>query len=333
MVAAGEIGAGAGLAVSDRAGRGGRAVEHLDRRAAGLSPGDGRQVAIPVRAGGPGRAGRRAPTRRPTEDRRRAGRSGRGGHTGADPDRCHALVAGIDGRRQRPVEIHGRADLEDLRAQAASPRHVQAVHRPAVHRQGPRHRRSLSRPAGEGAGAMRRREEPDPGVGPLGAGVADDAGHARAAHPRLRPPRHHHPVRRTGRGHRRGDRLDPPPPPRRGVPQVPDQVGQAGAVSVGRAPDLRQLQHPQGAHDPGLASRASAFPHALHPDLLVLAQPGRTLVRASTRRSTARMRSWPPTTAPWSTRPGPPSPRTSRRESGRCRMCATRSGAGGSSPR
>ena len=40
-------------------------------------------------------------------------------------------------------------------------------------------------------------------------------GHARAAHPRLRPPRHHHPVRRLGRGHRRGHRLDPPPAPGR----------------------------------------------------------------------------------------------------------------------
>ena len=33
-------------------------------------------------------------------------------------------------------------------------------------------------------------------------------GHARAAHPRLRAPRHHHPVRRVERGHRRG----PPAP-------------------------------------------------------------------------------------------------------------------------
>jgi transposase len=35
-------------------------------------------------------------------------------------------------------------------------RDLQAVHRPAVRRQGPRHRRPLSRPAGSRAGALRR---------------------------------------------------------------------------------------------------------------------------------------------------------------------------------
>ena len=45
------------------------------------------------------------------------------------------------------------------------------------------------------------------------------------------------------------------------------------------------------------------------------------------------MRSWPRTTAAWSTRPGRSSPRTSRRSSGRCPMCGTRSGGAGSSPR
>ena len=69
-------------------------------------------------------------------------------------------------------------------------------------------------------------KSPDPGAGPLGAGVADDARDARAAHPRLRPPRHHHLVRRAGRGHRRGHRLDPPPAPGRRVQEVPGQAGQ-----------------------------------------------------------------------------------------------------------
>ena len=39
--------------------------------------------------------------------------------------------------------------------------------------------------------------------------------------------------------------------------------------------------------DHQMACRPSAFPHALHPDLLVLAQPGRTLVRAADRQETA----------------------------------------------
>ncbi|MFE2336581.1 helix-turn-helix domain-containing protein [Streptomyces coelicoflavus] len=38
---------------------------------------------------------------------------------------------------------------------------VQAVYRPAVHRQGPRRRRPLSRSAGEGPGALRGREVAD----------------------------------------------------------------------------------------------------------------------------------------------------------------------------
>ena len=63
------------------------------------------------------------------------------------------------------------------------------------------------------------------------------------------------------------------------------------------------------------------------------ARPGWTGRTSTTRRSTARMPSWPPTTARWSTRPARASPRTSRRSSGRCRMCGTRSGAAGSSPR
>jgi transposase len=55
--------------------------------------------------------------------------------------------------------------------------------------------------AGEGLGVVRGREVPDPGAGPVGSGVADDARHARTAHPRLPPPWDHHAVRRAGRGH------------------------------------------------------------------------------------------------------------------------------------
>ena len=53
---------------------------------------------------------------------------------------------------------------------------------------------------------MRGREVADPGAGPVPAGVADDARHARAAHPRLRPPRHHQLVRRVQHRRRHRDR-------------------------------------------------------------------------------------------------------------------------------
>ena len=41
-----------------------------------------------------------------------------------------------------------------------------------------------------------------------------------------------------------------------------------------RAPDLRQLRHPQAPERVGLARQTSPIPPALHPDLLVVAQPG-----------------------------------------------------------
>ena len=47
----------------------------------------------------------------------------------------------------------------------------------------------------------------------------------------------------------------------------------------GRPPDLRQLRHPQDPGDQRLAGRPPPVPHALHPDRLLLDQPGRTLVR------------------------------------------------------
>ena len=46
-----------------------------------------------------------------------------------------------------------------------------------------------------------------------------------------------------------------------------------------RAPDLRQLRHPQAPDDPRPGWPPPAVPHALHPDLLLLAQPGRAAVR------------------------------------------------------
>ena len=117
----------------------------------------------------------------------------------------------------------GQPDLAGVRAQAASDRGLQALHRPPVHRQGPRHRRAVPQPA-RGRGLVLSVDEKTQvqaldrtaPVLPLLPGVPA------AAHPRLRPPRHHRPVRRPGRrlgpGHHRADR----PAPRHRVPALPD---------------------------------------------------------------------------------------------------------------
>ena len=55
-------------------------------------------------------------------------------------------------------------DLAGLRAPAPPGRELQALDRPAVHREGPRHGRAVPRPARAGGRAVRRREEPDPGA-------------------------------------------------------------------------------------------------------------------------------------------------------------------------
>jgi hypothetical protein len=53
--------------------------------------------------------------------------------------------------------------------------------------------------------------------------------------------------------------------------QVPDEL----AVHL----VCEQLRHPQDRHDPALAGRPPTVSPALRPDQLLLAQPGRTLVR------------------------------------------------------
>jgi transposase len=60
-------------------------------------------------------------------------------------------------------------------------------------------------------------------------------------------------------------------------------IDKAVPAHLGRASDLRQPGHPQNARHPRLAGSASPLPPALHPDRLVLDQPGRTLVRAAHR--------------------------------------------------
>ena len=65
-------------------------------------------------------------------------------------------------------------------------------------------------------------------------------------HPRLPAPRHHHLVRRAGRGR---PARSPDPCHRRhraaGVPEVPQHVDQQIPADLRCAPDLRQLRHPR----------------------------------------------------------------------------------------
>jgi transposase len=61
--------------------------------------------------------------------------------------------------------------------------------------------------------------------------------------PRLRPPRHHHPVRRPRGGHRPDRAAVPTPTPPPGIPAVP-QAGREGLPAGGTSCGVRQLRHP-----------------------------------------------------------------------------------------
>ena len=169
------------------------------------------------------------------------------------PARRHALVDALDGGGDGHEPDGDQPDLAGVRAQAAPDRGVQALARPAVHRQGPRHRRPLPQPARGGGRAVRRREVADPGARPHGAGAAAAARGARAAHPRLRAQRHDQPLRRARRRLRAGDRGDDASPPRRGVPPLPERDRRVRAGAPRRARRARQLLDPQDAGDQALA--------------------------------------------------------------------------------
>ena len=92
--------AGVGVARQDRAGLRRRGSHpRRDRRRARLQPGDGRQVAAPLRRRPSRRAGRRAPPGRGPHDRRRRGRSDRGRDPGDRTAGCDALVDAGSGRQ------------------------------------------------------------------------------------------------------------------------------------------------------------------------------------------------------------------------------------------
>ena len=129
-------------------------------------------------------------------------------------------------------------------------------------------------------------------------------GKAGAAHPRLRPARHHDLVRRLGDRHRRGHRdlqTTAPPP---GVPGVPPPR-RPRLSRPAAAPDHGQLRHPQASEGEGLAGGEPAHPRPLHPDLRIVAEPGRGLVRHH------RTPSHPPRHLPLGPRPDDQDPRPS----------------------
>ena len=138
-----------------------------------------------------------------------------------------ALVGSAAGRRAEDLLRHGGPDLAQVEPAAVAGRDVQVLHRPRAGREDPRRRRAVSEPAGEGRGSLRRREVAGPGPGPDRADPADHARGAREADPRLRPQRHHHPVRRARGGHRPGRAGLPAAAPPPGVPAVP-QTGRQG---------------------------------------------------------------------------------------------------------
>ena len=76
-------------------------------------------------------------------------------------------------------------------------------------------------------------------------------------HPRLRPARHHHTVRRVGHRDREGDRVVSAAAPAPGVPAVP-QTGREGLPDPGTAPGDGQLRRPQADRDQDLAGREPA---------------------------------------------------------------------------
>ena len=219
---------------------------------------------------------------RPPSITRRAGRGGGRGDAGADAGERDALVAGVDGRAQRTVASPRSAGSGGRSASSPTvserfklstdPLFVEKVYDVVG---------LYLNPPETGGGAVRGREVPGPGPGPVPAGVADDARHARAPHPRLRPPRHHQPVRRAEHRRRHGDLQPAPPAPRDRVPKFLAKIDSQVPERSRRAPGLRQLRHPQDPGDPHLAGAPPPLPHALHPDRLVVDQPGRAVGSAT----------------------------------------------------
>ena len=124
-----------------------------------------------------------------------------------------------------------------------------------------------------------RREVPDPGVEPDPEDAADAARACRAAHPRLRPARHHHLVRRTGDRHRARS----PGCARTGTDTRSSWPSSSTSPAAYPDRELHLVMDNYAAHKhPNVKAWLAGEPQdprPLHPDLRVVAEPGRGLVR------------------------------------------------------
>ena len=193
---------------------------------------------------------------------------------GRDP-----LERALDGARGRH-QPHQRPEyLARARPQAASGGQLQGLQRPGVRGESRGRGRPLPRSAGQGGGLFGRREEPNPGTRPQPTGPAHEEGPGRHHDPRLQAPRHDHPVRGAQPARWQGHRPlhEAPPPP--GVHSFPQPDRPPNPALSGHSPDHRQLRHPQDAGGQTVAEKTPALPHPFHPDIGLLAQHGRALLR------------------------------------------------------
>jgi hypothetical protein len=129
---------------------------------------------------------------------------------------------------------------------------VQVLHRSRARGQGHRCDRALPAPAGERDRAVRDEKSQIQALNRTQKCCRCSPAR-RATHPRLRPARHHHTVRRAGGRHRPGHRAvqEPAPPP--GVLAFLKHL--ARAYPTRAAPGDGQLRRPQASECEGLAGR------------------------------------------------------------------------------
>lgn len=139
------------------------------------------------------------------------------------------------------------ADLAGIRASAVAHGELQDLPGSAADRQDPGRGGPVSGAAYERGGVRGGREAADPGPGTDSACAADGARHAGAAQLRLRPARHHRPVRGTEHRHGEGDREAVRTAPGGRLPRLPRRDRPPDRARPDGPRDLRQPLCPQGA--------------------------------------------------------------------------------------